>query len=253
MNRFINNLILKIFFVSFSSYPYYAAMAQNTAANDNFFGVELGATRVIYDPTSSGATLAVKNNQNYPMLVQSQVFAEDAKSKAPFTVTPPIFRLDGQQTSRIRIIRTGGDFPKDRETLQWLCVKGIPPEDGDEWAKSDSTESLKRQPSLAVKFSVSNCIKLFVRPNTVKGHPEDVAGKVTWEKQGRVLKGSNPTPFYINLTELKVGKENIKSIHYIPPFGSYSFELPVSSSGDVQWKIVTDYGGESELFKTALK
>lgn len=253
MNKFITNLMLKIFLVSFSSYPYYVALAQNTSDKDNFFGVELGATRVIYDPTSPGAALSVKNNQNYPMLVQSQVFAEDAKSKAPFTVTPPIFRLDGQQTSRIRIIRTGGDFPQDREALQWLCVKGIPPENDDEWAKSDSTKSLNKQSSLVVKFSVNNCIKLFVRPNAVKGRPEDVAGKVTWEKQGRVLKGSNPTPFYINLMELKVGKENIKSMHYIPPYGSYSFELPVSSSGDVQWKIVTDYGGESEIFKAALK
>ncbi|MDO2495886.1 fimbria/pilus periplasmic chaperone [Escherichia coli] len=26
-----------------------------------------------------------------------------------------------------RIVRTGGDFSVDRESLQWICIKGIPP------------------------------------------------------------------------------------------------------------------------------
>ncbi|NPE97657.1 Dr fimbrial biogenesis chaperone DraB, partial [Escherichia coli] len=69
--------------------------------------------------------------QDYPMLVQSEVLSEDQKSPAPFVVTPPLFRLDGQQSSRLRIVRTGGEFPSDRESLQWICVKGIPPKEDD--------------------------------------------------------------------------------------------------------------------------
>ncbi|WP_339735666.1 fimbria/pilus periplasmic chaperone, partial [Aeromonas sp. HMWF014] len=72
------------------------------------FELKLGASRLIYNPAANGATIAVHNQQNYPMLVRSQVFAEDKTTPAPFLVTPPLFRLDGQQRSRLRVVHTGG-------------------------------------------------------------------------------------------------------------------------------------------------
>lgn len=44
------------------------------------------------------------------MLVQSEVLAENQKDPAPFVVTPPLFRLDALQSSRLRIVRTGVFF-----------------------------------------------------------------------------------------------------------------------------------------------
>ncbi|EPD9983288.1 TPA: fimbria/pilus periplasmic chaperone [Escherichia coli] len=217
--------------------------------NAQFFGVDLGLSRIIYVPGSSGENIAVKNNQIYPMLVQSQMFDEDTKSKAPFITTPPLFRLDGKQTSRIRIIQTGGDFPEDREKLQWLCVKGIPPRDEDKWAEGQA----QKRSSLHVQFSVNNCIKVFVRPDAVKGRPEDVADKVTWTKKGSVLEATNPTPFYINIKELIVGGRTVKSLKYISPFGKQSFDIPASVIGDIQWKIITDFGGESKPYQAEIQ
>ncbi|EEY7595537.1 aggregative adherence fimbria 3 chaperone Agg3D, partial [Escherichia coli] len=60
----------------------------------------------------------------------------------------------------------------------------------------------------------------------------------------------NPTPFYINLSELRVGGKEISEHHYIAPFSSFEYPIPVSKSSKVQWKIVTDYGGVSEFFET---
>ncbi|EFZ4075958.1 fimbria/pilus periplasmic chaperone [Shigella flexneri] len=217
--------------------------------NAQLFGVDLNLSRVIYNFGSSGANIAVKNNQTYPILVQSQVLDEDVKSKAPFITTPPLFRLEGKQTSRIRIVQTGGNFPKDREKLQWLCVKGIPPKEDDKWAETQ----VPKKSSLLVQFSVNNCIKVFVRPDAVKGHPEDVADKVTWTKKGSLLEAANPTPFYINIKELIVSGKRINSLNYIPPFGNRSFDIPGSSSGSIQWKIVTDYGGESKIYQAEIK
>lgn len=216
------------------------------------FSLHLGATRVVYNPDSSGETLTVINDQDYPMLVQSEVLAEDQKGPAPFVVTPPLFRLDALQSSRLRIVRTGGDFPSDRESLQWVCVKGIPPKEDDKWAVDDKGN--KKKPadsvSLQVQFSVRSCIKLFVRPSSVKGHPEDVAGNVTWQKAGNKLKGNNPTPFFINLSELKVSGKDVKDRHYIAPFSSYEYTLPAGVAGKVQWQVITDYGGKSKLFES---
>ncbi len=46
--------------------------------------------------------------------------------KAPFLITPPLFRLDAKQENVLRIIRTGGNLPADRESLFWLNIKSIP-------------------------------------------------------------------------------------------------------------------------------
>ncbi|EPT7718394.1 fimbria/pilus periplasmic chaperone [Escherichia coli] len=211
------------------------------------FTLHLGATRVIYNPDLSGETLTVINDQNYPMLVQSDVLAEDQKTLAPFVVTPPLFRLDGLQSSRLRIVRTGGKFPSDRESLQWICVKGIPPKEDSRWADGQSKTSLLAQ------LSVSSCIKLFVRPSVVKGRPEDLAGNVKWQKVGDKLKGINPTPFYINFSELKVGEKNVGEHHYIEPFSSYEYPFPPVKDTKVKWRVVTDYGGKSRLFEVELK
>ncbi|EHO3245598.1 fimbria/pilus periplasmic chaperone, partial [Escherichia coli] len=106
-----------------------AATDPEVETTSKVFSLHLGATRVVYNPDSAGETLTVINDQDYPMLVQSEVLAEDQKGAAPFVVIPPLFRLDALQSSRLRIVRTGGDFPSDRESLQWVCVKGIPPKE----------------------------------------------------------------------------------------------------------------------------
>lgn len=221
---------------------------ENEGNKTQMFSLHLGATRVIYNIFSSGETLTIINDYDYPMLVQSEVLLEDQKTPAPFIITPPLFRLDALQSSRLRIVRTGGDFPKDRETLQWICVKGIPPKSDEKWAESNKN-SLNNV-TLNVQVSLSTCIKMFVRPSSVKGHPEDVAGEVKWQRVNNKLKGVNPTPFYINLSELRVGGEEISEHHYIAPFSSFEYPIPVSKSSKVQWKIVTDYGGVSEFFET---
>lgn len=219
------------------------------------FSVKLGATRVIYDPSSSGTTLTVTNPQDYPILVQSQALAENMKDKAPFVVTPPLFRLDGQQQSRLRIVRTGGNFPDDRESIQWLCVKGVPPKADDVWSKDENGKAVANNTvSLNVRISINSCIKLFVRPGSVKGHPSDVAGSLGWQRVGDKIKATNSTPFYINLTSVSVNGAKLKeALHYVPPFSSYEFALPkgISGAGKVQWTIINDYGGESKLFSAS--
>ncbi|HBK0787472.1 TPA: Dr fimbrial biogenesis chaperone DraB, partial [Escherichia coli] len=87
----------------------------------------------------------------------------------------------------------------------------------------------------------------------VKGRPDDVAGKVEWQRAGNRLKGVNPTPFYINLSTLTVGGKEVKEREYIAPFSSREYPLPAGASGKVQWKVITDYGGTSKQFEAELK
>ncbi|HDX7277327.1 TPA: fimbria/pilus periplasmic chaperone, partial [Escherichia coli] len=149
---------------------------------------------------------------------------------------------------------TGGGFPEDRESLQWLCVKGIPPKHDDRWAEEKGADKKKAdKATLQVNLSVSSCVKLFVRPPAVKGRPEDAGGKVEWTKSGNKLKGNNPTPFYINISELSVGGKEVKEHRYISPYSSYEYEIPSGASGKVSWTVITDYGGKSKPFESELK
>ncbi|ARZ01098.1 fimbria/pilus periplasmic chaperone [Yersinia ruckeri] len=216
------------------------------------FVLKLGASRLIYNPASNGATIAVSNQQDYPILVRSQVFAENKTSPAPFVVTPPLFRLDGQQQSRLRVVNTGGQMPSDRENLNWLCVTGIPPQSDDAWAADKEGKSAApKSVSLNVQVSVQNCIKLLVRPSSI-GPLADRASSLVWTRQGNALNVNNPTPFYMNLSRVTVGGANVEQLQHIAPFSSHSFTLPKGAAGQVQWQVITDAGGQSRMYQASL-
>ncbi|CNB95581.1 chaperone protein [Yersinia frederiksenii] len=223
------------------------------------FSVKVGETRAIY-PLSSvkGISLSMENPQDYPILVQTQIKGEDKHSSAPFVVTPPLFRLDAGMQGRVRVIRTGGSFPQDRESLQWLCLTGIPPKEGDMWDNGHHDKKKETQDvSLDVRLSISTCMKLLVRPDQLKQKPEDVAGELTWHRDGNHLQVNNPTPFYISFSFIHLGDKNINLSSageniYVAPFGERSFALPIDMAGtpsEISWKIINDLGAESQLFK----
>lgn len=229
------------------------AQEQKTVTNTRVFQVKLGASRVIYHPDSSGASLSVTNAQDYPILVQGKVFAEDKEKSASFIVTPPVFRLDAQQQSRLRIIRTDGQMAGDRETLHWLCVAGIPPKNTDVWAQDENGKLLKPTGvTLNLEVSTNSCIKLLVRPSGVKGKMMDAVSALKWQRQGDKLVVNNPSAFYMNLFSLSVGGVNIPDKEYIAPFSSRSFTLPKDAAGQVKWTVITDEGGVSRQFHSAL-
>ncbi|ECL4818256.1 molecular chaperone [Salmonella enterica] len=221
------------------------------ANSDSFSGVNLSATRIIYPLEGKGASVTVTNNQGYPVLVKSEVMNE-SQEEAPFYVTPPLFRLDSGQRNAMSIIRTGGNYPSDRESINWFCVRGIPPETDSVWTDTPekSADASKGNVSVGFQVVVSSCIKMFVRPEKLKGNSADMADKVLWKIVGGNLIASNPTPFYINIAgatfngaEINIGKG------YIPPFSEEKAKLSsgfVSEKGTLKWKIIGDYGERKE-------
>ncbi|WP_368171994.1 fimbria/pilus periplasmic chaperone [Aeromonas sp. R9-2] len=216
------------------------------------FAVVLGKSRVIYNPSSKGQILPVVNEQDYPMLVQTRIIADGEEENTPtgsFRAVPPLFRLDGKQRAKIRIVQIGGQFPEDRESLYWVCVKGIPPSGDDSWAGGNRPE----QATLMVQMSIKNCIKLLVRPNELVQHdPLLMAERLSWRLNQKELTAFNPTPFYINLSTITVGGESVESVRHIAPFSSSTFSLLEGVSGEVKWRAISDLGGEGPLLNTVL-
>lgn len=71
-------------------------------------GVIIGGTRIIFDGTKKEASIGITNPDNVPYLIQSWIDVQDEQSgKAPFIITPPLYRLDGGQKNLERIVMTG--------------------------------------------------------------------------------------------------------------------------------------------------
>ncbi|SFU28990.1 fimbrial biogenesis chaperone [Xenorhabdus koppenhoeferi] len=224
LKRFLIGLLLSlpVIFVS----PVYAS-------------VSLGSTRVIYEASQREATVSVINSGKEDVyLIQSWVdmftsTTEASDRKAPFLVTPPLFRLDGEQENRLRIMLTDDALPRDRESVFWLNVKAIPAVE-----KSNANRLL---------ISVKNRIKLFYRP---AGLTEEQAGhayqQLTFSRQDGQLTVQNPTPFYISFYDIMIGGQPVPETGMVSPFSIKQWTLPEDSGNTVTWRAINDFGGTTE-------
>jgi chaperone protein EcpD len=172
--------------------------------------VVIGGTRVVYPAKEKEVTVKLTNEAATPSLVQ--IWLDDGKEKstpetatAPFTTTPPIFRLDPGKSQAVRVMYSGESLPKDKETLFWVNVLEVP---------SRSTETDQSM----LQFATLLRIKLFFRPSGLPGEVRDAPHKLTWKLvngeggKGMALQVTNPTPYYVNFLSvgLKAGEQVIK-------------------------------------------
>lgn len=202
-------------------------------------GVVVGGTRLVYDGSKKESSLNIRNPDKIAYLIQSWVDLGDGVSgKAPFIITPPLFRLDGGQNNVLRVVRAGGNMPNDKESMFWLNVKSIP-----------SAEMRENTLQIAVKTR----IKLIFRPSGLKGSPEEGAQAMKWQRNGNTVQVNNPSPFYLTFFNVKINGRDVKDVPMVAPFSSVSFPLPAGSAGgSVSWKIINDFGGASKEFTGSL-
>lgn len=204
-------------------------------------GVVIGATRLIYQGEKKESSLNVTNADSRPYLVQSWIEPATGESSAPFIITPPLFRLDGGNGNRLRVVKTGGNLPQDRESLYWMDIKTIP-------ASSKSNENKN-----ALQIAIKTRIKLLYRPVGITGTPDDVSNKLSWSRVGGKLQVNNPTAFYMNFQNVTVGKTKVADATWVAPHGTASFTLPAGSSDTLSWRLITDYGGIGTQHSSTLK
>lgn len=194
-------------------------------------GVTVGGTRLIYNGEKKEASLSVTNTDAQPYLIQSWVETlNGGAQKAPFIITPPLFRLDGNQKNILRIVQTGVGGADDRESMYWINIKSIP-----SGKRQDNTNTLQ--------IAVRTRIKLIYRPGKLNGTPEDVASKLKWSKSGNTLTVNNPTPFIMNFNQVKIGNHVVKDATFVMPMSNETFTTPPGASGPVSWRLISDYGG----------
>lgn len=219
--------------ISFSMALFIAGLAGAHA------GVSIGGTRVIFDGAKKEASLSVNNPDTIAYLIQSWIETPSGGAeKAPFIITPPLYRLDKGQQNVMRIVRAE-NVPEDKESLFWLNIKSIP-----------SAERKENTLQVAVKTR----IKLIYRPAALnKSVPEDLANKLTWRKSGAFIQVSNPTPYYFNFNAITVMGKNVNNVTWVGPGATASFALPAGvSGGAVTFKLINDFGGIGEVHNSAI-
>lgn len=200
-------------------------------------GVIINGTRLVYQGDKKESSLGLSNPDTTDYLVQSWVDSGGkTPGKAPFLITPPLFRLDAKQDNVLRVVRTGGNLPEDRESLYWLNIKAIP--------SSKHVEGMN-----TLQIAINTRIKLLYRPAVVKGKPEEVADKLEWHREGNDLVVNNPTPFYMNFQKVTLNGHKVGKATWAVPETETHFALSGNVGGStVAYSIITDYGSISHTW-----
>ncbi|MGM8653108.1 fimbrial biogenesis chaperone [Enterobacter hormaechei subsp. xiangfangensis] len=212
----------------------FASLALLSISNAYAGGVAMGATRVIYNASEKEATITVKNKgSEHNYLVQSWVEDNKGNKDGSFIVTPPLFTLPSNKESVLRIVRTGGALPHDRETVYWLSVKAIPP-------KGENNGN-------SLQLAIKTRMKLFYRPDGLQGKPSESPEKLRWGISGNNLTVINDTPYSVTLTNVYIGGKKVENTDLVPAKGNASFPLPKGATGkNVTFKTINDFGGVSD-------
>lgn len=228
-----------------------------TFTSCSFAGIQIGATRVIYEEQKQDAVLKISNPDkmsNY--LIQSWIGAftetEPAvnevqkkpaeKFKSPFVVTPPLFSISAGEENIIRIIHNGKALPADHESIFWLNIKSIP-------------ETEKKDTNMVI-FSVKSSLKLIYRPEALSGEKATNAYRnITFKKDGNQLIAENPTPYYLTLSSLKADDHEltIKDKVMLSPHSSQRYDLgKYSNTKTVSWETLGDLGQITDAMSAKL-
>lgn len=215
--------------------------------------IVLGGTRVIYPANKSEVQIALKNKEQHARyLVQSWVSYPN-EAKAPFVITPPVYKLQENRQTLLHIIFTGDKnaLPKDRESLFLANVKSV----------SALSPELKDKNTL--QFAMKTRLKLFWRPASLSESDALQAWeKITFRRQGTQLIATNPTPFYVSFGQLTVGGKAVAATGskttpealsmMVAPFSEQRFTLPQSANGPVAWTAISDFGAQTHQRQQAL-
>lgn len=211
----------------------------------SFAAVSLDHTRVIFTQGEKSQSVSAHNSANKKYLIQSLVFSSSSSENEPshnFTVIPPIVKLNGNSNTALKILPKGlNGLPQDKESLFYLMVNFIP----ETQQRSDDESS-----QINTKFNLSTkiVIKMFYRPNGIKGNVKDYIGELTAKQSGNKIIINNPSPYHYTFVNIKMDNQlyNSDRAPMVAPFST--FEIPTTKKvSKLEWDIINDYGGETKL------
>lgn len=176
---------------------------------------------LLINEQDKGANLNVKNTDNHPSLLYTNIVDLPDDKGVHVIVTQPVTRVDAGQTQKLRFIMTS-DAPLKVEHLKRLTLEGIPPKTND---KNHVTINIRQD------------LPVIIHPAELPVI-QDAWTKLTWRISGHTLTVKNDSPYVVRMsdqiqvlpskTELKPGKT------YILPEQSLTMIAPHALNTDRQ-------------------
>lgn len=210
-------------------------------------GFYLGQTRVVFPSDKKSVSLSVSNNDsNKDWLLRSWVsqYDDNNKSPLPFIITPPLYRLDRDNSIQLRINAVDvSKLPTDRESVFRINVMAIPPQGGQQTPGGEQENSARG----SIQFALNSRIKLFYRPAALNQAQQvkNAWQELRVQRRGDVLTISNPTPYYLTLSHLKLNGVAVKGLSQdsmITPRGELTLPIP-KNTRTFTWQTINDHGG----------
>ena len=167
-------------------------------------GIIVHGTRVIYPAEQQEVVVRLENKGDRPALVQTWLDTGDrnstpATARTPFTLSPPMFRIEPHQQQALRLRYSGAPLPTDRESLFWLNIFEVPP------TSADAAQNNQ------IELSFRTRLRVFLRPQGLPYPVSSAATRLQWKlvphDNGFALQATNPTPYHISLASVALLSE----------------------------------------------
>lgn len=205
--------------------------------NLSFAQLSFDRTRVIFDHSISRSQSIVVSNtsKSAPYLAQSWIENEQGqKLTGPLTALPILQRVNPGEEQQIRIDFNGASaLPKDRESLLYLQVRGVPPKGGDN----------------KVSITIQSRLKIFYRPQGLtKYDDKKLYEELKVTKNGNSLTLENPTPYHMVIYGFKSQRSSklIDKDIILKPFSTQNVSVKVGNTPLIYF--INDQGGTNSVY-----
>lgn len=209
-------------------------------------GVGINATRVIINQGQHAVPVTLRNNtKDTAYLVQSYISDKGTKQAEmlPIEVLPPLFHLAPNSQHDIRIVEKDNLtvlLPMDRESVFYFHARAIPNNHHKSIAAEDKNQGV-------IKIALENVIKVFYRPKNLSSSSVQAQAGLVFKKIPKGLQVENPSPYYVTLAGLTLGKYPVSLSQQnlmLSPFSEVTYPTSSSEKGtNVSWTTINDLGG----------
>ncbi|KTB60691.1 molecular chaperone [Pseudomonas allii] len=231
-------------------------------------GVIINGTRHIYPERQAEITIQLTNEDGAaPRLVQAWVEPADRRtgpedSHVPFSLSPPVFRIEAGKGHAMRLVYSREPLPEDRETLFWLNVLEVPP-------RFHPLPTLGDEQANQLRFAFRIRTKVFFRPDRLPGKPDGAPGQLRWSlyktAEGRGLEVYNPSAFHVTFNEVALAlgpRADARLLRsdtgMVAPgdtlrLAVHEAAMHIPADAQVHFQYINDYGAFSPPQRAALR
>ncbi|EHG8285136.1 fimbria/pilus periplasmic chaperone [Klebsiella oxytoca] len=209
--------------------------------------VIMTGTRIIFKEGTRSVDVNLKNQSDFPYVVQTWFDAgkitrePDISVKVPFFASPSVFKIKPGSGQVIKLTYTGGlNLPENKESVFYFNFLQVPP---------SNINGIDAKNKMLVMLR--NRVKIFYRPLALASGPGKAFPDIHLTPvvgNPSTLRIQNNTPFFVTISSVVIsnGKRNFTSESgMIEPLGSLTFTIP--QAGSVKGKktkvtVVNDQG-----------